>query len=62
MGYLVFRLGFLPKAIGGLLVVAGFGYLVDSLVFFLALDLGITFSEFTFLGVLLITLWLLIRG
>ena len=62
MGYLVFRSGFLPKAIGLLLVVAGSGYLVDSILFFMAPGFDITFSEFTFLGELLITLWLLIKG
>jgi len=62
MGYLVFKSGFLPKAIGLLLLVAGCGYLVDSALFFVAPEFGITFSEFTFLGELLITLWLLIKG
>lgn len=62
MGYLVFKSGFLPRAIGLLLVIAGFGYLVDSALFFVAPGFGITFSEFTFLGELLITLWLLIKG
>lgn len=62
MGYLVFKSGFLPKAIGLLLVVAGFGYLIDSVLFFVAPGFGTTFSEFTFLGELLITFWLLIKG
>lgn len=62
MGYLIFKSGFLPKLIGVLLIVACFGYLVDSFIFFFVPDFGITFSEFTFLGELLITLWLLIKG
>ena len=62
MGCLVFRSGFLPRVIGGLLVVAGCGYVTDSVLFFLAPGFGVTFSEFTFLGELLITFWLLIRG
>ena len=62
MGYLVFKSGFLPRFIGILLIVACFGYLIDSFTFFLIPDFGITFSEFTFLGELLITLWLLIKG
>lgn len=62
MGYLVFKSGFLPKVIGLLLVVAGSGYLADSVLFFVAPEFGITFAEFTFLGELLITLWLLIKG
>jgi hypothetical protein len=62
MGYLVFKSGFLPKIIGAFLIVACFGYLIDSLIFFFVPDFGITFSEFTFLGELLITFWLLIKG
>ncbi len=62
MGYLVFKSGFLPKIIGALLIVACFGYLVDSFIFFFVPDFGITFSEFTFLGEMLITFWLLIKG
>jgi hypothetical protein len=62
MGYLVFKSGFLPKIIGALLIVAGFGYLLDSIILFFVPDFGITFSLFTFLGELLITFWLLIKG
>jgi len=62
MGYLIFKSGFLPKLIGSLLIVACFGYLTDSFIFFFVLGFGIIFSEFTFLGELLIILWLLIKG
>ena len=62
MGYLTFKSGFLPKTIGALLIVACFGYLLDSFIFFFIPDFDITFSEFTFLGELLITFWLLIKG
>lgn len=62
MGYLTYKSSFLPKIIGALLVVAGFGYLVDSLVFFFVPAFGIEFSEFTFVGELAMTLWLLIKG
>lgn len=62
MGYLVFKSGYLPRIIGVLLIVACFGYLIDSFLFFFVPDFGITFSEFTFLGELLMTLWLLIKG
>lgn len=62
MGYLTFKSGFLPKIIGLLLIVACFGYLIDSFTFFLMPNFGIIFSEFTFLGELLITFWLLIKG
>ena len=62
MGYLVYKSGFLPKIIGALLIVACFGYLADSFIFFFVPDFGIKFSEFTFLGEALITFWLLIKG
>ena len=62
MGYLVFKSGFLPKIIGALLIVAGFGYLIDSFILFFVPDFGITFTSFTFLGEPLIAFWLLIKG
>jgi hypothetical protein len=62
MGYLVFKSGFLPRFLGVLLVIAGFGYLVDFILFFLFPDVGVTVSEFTFVGEVLLLLWLLIKG
>ncbi len=62
MGYLTFKSGFLPKIIGALLIVACFGYLIDSFIFFFVPGFGIEFSEYTFVGELLMTLWLLIKG
>ena len=62
MGYLVFKSGFLPKIIGVLLMVACFGYLIDSFMFFFVPDFGVTFSEFTFVGEMLMVFWLLIKG
>jgi hypothetical protein len=62
MGYLVFRSGFLPKVIGLLLLVAGVGYVVDFTLFFLVPEITIKISEFTFVGEVLLLLWLLIMG
>jgi len=62
MGYLVYKSGFLPKIIGALLIVACFGYLADSFLYFIVPEFGIVFSEFTFLGEAAITFWLLIKG
>ncbi len=62
MGYLVYKSGFIPKIIGVLLIIACIGYLSDSTVFFLELNLGFVFSEFTFVGEIAIILWLLIKG
>ena len=62
MGYLVFKSGFLPRIIGVLLIIAGFGYIIDSAALFLLPDLNINISQFTFYGELLMLLWLLIKG
>jgi Domain of unknown function (DUF4386) len=62
LGYLVFKSGFLPKVIGVLLILAGVGYLVDFTLFFLFPDITVTVSNFTFVGELLLILWLLIKG
>ena len=51
-GYLVFKSDYIPKILGVLLIIAGFGYLIDSFTFFLFP----TFPEiglFTWLGELL---------
>jgi hypothetical protein len=62
MGYLVFRSGFLPKFIGILLMIGCMGYLIDSFTHFLLPDFGLTVSEFTFVGELLLPLWLVSKG
>ena len=62
MGYLIFKSGFLPRFLGVLLVIAGLGYLADFILFFLFPDVGATISEFTFIGEVLLILWLLIKG
>jgi hypothetical protein len=61
LGLLVFRSGFLPKLLGVLLVIAGAGYVIDSGTQLLSPGLA-TISQFTFVGEILFTLWLLIRG
>ena len=62
MGYLVFKSGFLPKIIGILLMIGCFGYLVDSVTYFLFPNFGVTFSQFTFIGEIILPQWLLIKG
>ncbi len=62
MGYLVFKSGFLPRILGILLIIGGFGYLADFFTHALFPNLGVTISQFTFLGEVLLPLWLLIKG
>jgi len=66
LGYLIFKSGFLPKAIGVLMQIAGLSYLTDSF----ALILAPTFANRIFPAVLVpafvgeasLCLWLLIKG
>ncbi|MCP4359903.1 MAG: DUF4386 domain-containing protein [Chloroflexi bacterium] len=62
MGYLVFKSNYIPKIIGIFLMIGCFGYLVDSFIFILSPDFGVAFSEFLFIGEVLLPLWLLIKG
>ena len=65
MGYLVFKSGYIPRILGVLLIIAGFGYLIDSFAVFLLPNLYATISQFilfTTYGELLFPLWLLIKG
>jgi hypothetical protein len=61
-GYLVFRSGFLPRILGVLLMIASFGYLIDSVIFFLFPNLDVTISLVTFIGEVIFMFWLLIMG
>ena len=60
MGYLVFKSGFLPRIIGVLLIIACFGYVIQSFATFLGYSMNLIF--FTGWGELLLLLWLLIKG
>jgi hypothetical protein len=62
MGYLVYKSGFLPRLIGVLLMIGCFGYLIDFFVMVLLPNLEVTVSQFTFIGEMLLPLWLLIMG
>ncbi|MCP4418089.1 MAG: DUF4386 domain-containing protein [Chloroflexi bacterium] len=62
LGYLVFKSGFLPSVLGILLIVGGFGYVIDFVTFSLFPNFNMTISQFTFIGELLLPLWLLIKG
>ncbi len=66
LGYLVYRSGFLPRALGVLLLLSGIGYLGNSAAVFLFPGLEETMATvvlFTSLvGELPLTLWLLLKG
>ena len=62
MGYLIFKSTYIPKIIGILLMVTCLGYLADFIIFFLFPDTQIVVSEYTWLGEVLMLLWLLIKG
>jgi len=62
LGYLVYKSGFLPRILGILLIIAGFGYLIEFVAFFLFPNLDVTIRMFTFWGEVLLALWLLIKG
>jgi hypothetical protein len=60
-GYLVFKSGYIPRILGVLLIIAGFGYLIDVVTFFLFPNFP-SIALFTWWGELLIALWLIIKG
>jgi hypothetical protein len=65
-GWLVIKSGFFPRILGVLLIVAGFGYLVHSLTFFLFPHYEAIVSSYMAvpeaIGELAMVLWLLIKG
>jgi hypothetical protein len=61
-GYLTLRSGFVPKVVGLLLFVSGFGYLATTLQPLLFPSFNIDVAKYTFYGELIFMLWLLIWG
>jgi len=62
MGYLVFKSGFLPKILGVLLLMNGFGYLIDSFAALLLPNLHVNIVLFTGWVEVVFALWLVIKG
>jgi hypothetical protein len=65
-GYLIFRSGYLPKAIGVLIVVAGLSYLTNSFALLLAPSFAASIFPAilmpAFIGELSLCLWLIVKG
>lgn len=62
LGYLVLKSNYIPKFLGILLIIAGLGYLIDSLGKIFIPGYNVTIAMFTFIGELLLMFWLLIKG
>ena len=62
LGYLVLRSGEMPRLLGILLVVAGFGYAFDTMAAVLSAGSLPAVSTATFVGESLLAVWLLVRG
>ncbi len=66
VGYLIFRSGFLPKAIGVLMQIAGLSYLINSFALVLAPNLADQLFPAilvpAFIGEASLCLWLLLKG
>ncbi len=62
LGYLVFKSGYIPRAIGVLVVIAALGYLIDSFGGFLSTGYNANVALFTFVGEVLLMVWLLWKG
>jgi len=62
IGYLAYRSGYVPRVLGGLLVISGLGYATDSLGAVLTQGAWTAISAFTFMGEFLLAIWLVIRA
>jgi hypothetical protein len=62
LGYLVFTSGFFPRFLGILIVIAAIGYLVDSFGTLFVPGYALTVSMFTFIGEVLLIVWLFWKG
>jgi hypothetical protein len=62
MGYLVFKSGYIPRILGVLLLIGGFGYLIEAVTFLFFPSFDAVITQFTWLGEIIFPLWLLIKG
>ena len=62
VGYLAWRSGYVPKLLGVLLIIAGAGYVFDSVASTVLASPPGSVATVTFLGEFLLALWLVARG
>ncbi len=62
LGYLVFKSGYIPRVLGILVMIAGLGYMFDSVLAVLFPGFSIEVALFTFIGDVLLMGWLLWKG
>ena len=62
LGVLAWRASYAPTILGILLVVAGLGYAVDGFGVVLVAGYGANVAAFTFVGEVVLIVWLLVRG
>jgi uncharacterized protein DUF4386 len=62
LAYLAYRSGYVPKLLGVLLALAGFGYVLDSVVRVLVRGSSYDVSAITGMGEFVFALWLVTRG
>jgi hypothetical protein len=61
-GYLALKSTYIPKVIGILILISGFGYFLSSIRPYLLPGINIDFALYTFLGEVIFMVWLLIKG
>lgn len=62
LGWLVWRTPWLPRALGALVTLAGFGYVADTVGTVLSADYDSNIAAFTFFGEPLLMIWLIVLG
>ena len=62
LGFLVFKSNYMPKFLGVLVMIAGLGYLIDSLGKLLSPTYDANIAMFTFIGEVLLIFWLFFKG
>jgi hypothetical protein len=60
IGWLALRSGVVPRLIGVLVAIAGLGYLIDSLASLLSAAYAFELASFTFVGEVVLMIWLLV--